>query len=55
MKKEPKFQFYVKDQAGNPIDIDTLTPEERREIGIWAYRTILKELGYAPADKNRFP
>lgn len=52
-KKEPTFHFFIKDKEGNPVDIDTLPEEERKEVGIWAYQTLLKGLGYAPVkEKN---
>lgn len=47
-KKEPTFRFFVKDKEGNPVNIDTLSEEERKEVGRWAYRKLLEGLGYAP-------
>ena len=50
--KKPTFRYFVKDEEGNPVNIDTLTEEERIEIGKWAYRNLLKGLGYEPVMKN---
>lgn len=47
-KKEPTFRFFIKDKEGNPVNIDTLTEEERKEVGVWAYQNLLKGLGYEP-------
>lgn len=51
-KKEPTFRFFIKDKEGNPINIDTLTKEERKEVGVWAYQTLLKGLGYEPVKEK---
>ena len=47
-KKKPTYRFFVQDKEGNPVNIDTLTEKERKEIGVWAYQTLLKGLGYEP-------
>lgn len=47
-KKETTYRFFIHDKEGNLVNIDTLTPEERKEVGIWAYQTMLRELGYVP-------
>lgn len=47
-KKEPTFRFFIKDKEGNPVNIDTLTEQERHEVGVWAYQNLLKGLGYRP-------
>lgn len=52
-KKEPTFRFFIKDKEGNPVNIDTLTPEEREEVGRWAYRNLLEGLGYAPVQEKK--
>lgn len=49
-KKKPTFRFFIKDQEGNSVNIDTLTEEERKEVGEWAYRKLLEGLGYAPVE-----
>lgn len=51
-KQEPTYRFFIKNQQGESINIDTLTEEERREVGVWAYRNLLKGLGYAPVKEN---
>ena len=50
MKKKMKYRYFIKDKEGNPINVDTLSEEERKEIGRWAYRELLKGLGYAPVE-----
>lgn len=52
MKKKPTYNFFIKDKEGNPVNINTLPEEEQREIGIWAYQTLLKGLGYEPVGKK---
>ena len=51
-KKKPTYRFFIKDKDGNPVNIDTLTEEERKEVGVWAYQTFLKGLGYEPVKEN---
>lgn len=52
MKKEPTFRFFIKDKEGNPVNIDTLTEKERKEVGVWAYQNLLKGLGYKPVEEK---
>ncbi|MGN0141527.1 MAG: hypothetical protein ACI4AD_04815 [Roseburia sp.] len=47
-KKQPTFNFFIKDKAGNPVNIKTLSEEDQREVGVWAYQTLVKGLGYEP-------
>lgn len=51
MAKKPTYRFFVQDKEGNPVNIDTLSEEERKEVGVWAYKTLLKGLGYEPVGK----
>ncbi len=48
--KKPTFRFFVH-KDGEQVNIDTLTPEERERVGIWAYQTLVKSLGYAPMEQ----
>lgn len=50
-KKEATYRFFIRDKEGNPVNIDTLTEEERREVGVWAYRKLVEGLGYEPVKK----
>lgn len=50
--KEATYRFFIKDQEGNPVNIDTLTEEERKEVGIWAYQKMVRALGYEPVKKE---
>lgn len=49
-KKQPTFRFFIKDEAGNPLDIDMLSEEEQKEVGVWAYQNLVKGLGYEPEE-----
>lgn len=51
-KKEPKFNFFVTNKRGESVNIDTLTEDERKEVGVWAYQTFLKGLGYEPVKEK---
>lgn len=50
--KQPTFRFFIQDKEGNAVNIDTLSEKEREEVGLWAYRTMLKNLGYAPVTEE---
>ena len=52
-RKEPTYRFFIKDKEGNPVNIDTLTEEERHEVGVWAYQTLLRGLGYVPVGTKK--
>lgn len=52
MKKEPTFRYFVYDKDHNPVNVDTLSPEKRKELGIQAYQRLVKELGYVPVKKK---
>lgn len=54
-KKEFTYNFYIKDKEGNSININTLSEDERKEVGIWAYQTLLKGLGYEPVKEKSIP
>ncbi len=32
--------------------MDTLSEQERKEVGLWAYRTMLKQMGYVPVTED---
>lgn len=51
-KKQPTYRFFIQDEEGNSVNIDTLTEEERKEVGVWAYQNLLKGLGYEPVNHN---
>ena len=50
-KQKPTYRFFIKNQQGESINIDTLTEEERREVGVWAYQSMVRALGYRPAQE----
>ena len=45
--KKPTFRYFVY-KNGEKVNVDTLSQEERTYAGIWAYQTIVKNLGYEP-------
>ncbi len=51
-KKKAIYRYFVQDKEGNPVNIDTLTEEERKKIGEWAYRKLLEGLGYERVEKE---
>ena len=54
MARKPKkatYRYFIKDKEGNRINIDTLSEEERREVGVWAYQTMLRAMGYVPVEE----
>ena len=56
MARKPKkatYRYFIRDKEGNRIDIDTLSEEERREVGVWAYQTMLRAMGYVPVDEAK--
>lgn len=48
MKKEPTFRYFVRDKDNNPVNVEDLPEEKRKELGIRAYQTLVKALGYEP-------
>ena len=52
MAKKITYKFFIKDKEGNPVNLDTLTEEERKEVGVWAYQTLVRGLGYAPVQQK---
>ena len=46
MGKQATYRFHVESENGKTINIDTLTEEERKDIGIRAYRNFVTGLGY---------
>lgn len=49
--KEPTFRFFVH-KDGQEVNIDNLTSEERDYVGSWAYKELVKGLGYLPVKEN---
>lgn len=50
--KEPTFRYFIQDKQGNAVNIDTLSEQECEEVGLWAYRTMLKQMGYVPVTED---
>lgn len=51
--KKATYRYFINDKEGNPVNIDTLTLEERKEVGQWAYRTMLETLGYRAVEDEK--
>lgn len=51
-KQEPTYRFFIKDEHGNPVNINTLTEKEQEEVGTWAYQNLLKGYGYVPVKEK---
>ena len=49
--KKPTFRFFVH-KDGQKVNIENLSPEEREQVGIWAYQTMVKALGYRPVKEQ---
>lgn len=45
------YRFLIQ-KVGKQVNVDDLTREEREELGIWAYQTIVKALGYTSANNH---
>ena len=50
-KKEPTFRYFVH-KNGQQVNIDELTPEEKSYVGTWAYKELVKGLGYVPVKNS---
>ncbi len=46
MGKQATYRFHVESEDGKTINIDTLTEEERTDIGVWGYQNLVLNLGY---------
>lgn len=49
--KKPTFRFFVH-KEGQKVNIDNLTPDEREFVGTWAYKELVKGLGYTPINEE---
>lgn len=49
--KQPTFNFTLK-KNGEKVNLKDLSEEEQYKVGIWAYQTLVKNLGYAPINAN---
>lgn len=50
--QKPTFRYFIQDKQGKAVNMDTLSEQERKEVGLWAYRTILKQMGYVPVTED---
>lgn len=51
--KKATYRYFINDKEGNPVNIDTLTLAERKEVGQWAYKTMLEALGYRAVEDEK--
>lgn len=49
--KQPTFNFYLQ-KNGERVNLRDLPEEEQHQVGVWAYQTLIKNLGYAPVKAN---
>lgn len=49
--KKPKYRFFIH-KEGKEVELNDLTEEERQRVGIWAYQTLVRGLGYAPVNEK---
>ena len=45
--KKPTYNFVLQ-KNGEKVNLKDLPKEEQEQVGIWAYQTLVKNLGYAP-------
>lgn len=51
-ERKPTFQYFVRIGDAPYIDMDTMTPEERFEIGVRLNDQALRAIGYLPIDET---
>ena len=52
-KAEKKVTYnFVLQKDGKQVNLKDLSQEEQHQVGIWAYQTLVKNLGYAPIKAN---
>ena len=49
--KQPKFNFFVF-KNGEKVNLKELSEEEQYKVGVMAYQTLVKNLGYTPVNTN---
>lgn len=49
--KQPSFTFMLH-KNGEKVNLKDLPQEEQHQVGIWAYQTLVKNLGYVPVKAN---
>ena len=50
-EKKPTYNFVLR-KNGIEVNLKDLSQEEQHQVGIWAYQTLVKNLGYAPVEAN---
>lgn len=48
--KKAKYRFFVH-KEGKEVELSELTEEERKKVGVWAYQTLVRGLGYVPVEE----
>lgn len=49
--KKPTFNYYLR-KNGKMVNLKDLSKEEQDQVGIWAYQTMVKALGYRPVKEQ---
>lgn len=49
--KKPTFNFFLR-KNGELVNLKELSDEEQHQVGVWAYQTMIKSLGYTPVENN---
>ena len=50
-EKKPTYNFVLQ-KNGEKVNLRDLSREEQEKVGVWAYQTLIKGLGYAPVKSN---
>ena len=50
--KKPTFNYYLR-KNGKMVNLKDLSKEEQDQVGIWAYQTMVKALGYRPVKEQQ--
>ncbi|MGN1156049.1 MAG: hypothetical protein ACI4TK_07720 [Agathobacter sp.] len=50
-EKKPTFNFFLR-KNGELVNLRDLSEEEQHQVGVWAYQTMVKSLGYTPVKDN---
>lgn len=48
---KPTYRFFIH-KNGEKVNIKDLSEEEQKEVGTWAYQTMVRALGYTPVDNT---
>lgn len=49
--KKPTYNFLLQ-KNGEKVNLKDLPKEDQEKVGVWAYQTLIKGLGYMPVKSN---